>query len=251
MKTNYFLNVLFAIAFFSLATQTTDAQIRMIEVDPATNTVKIRNYGGTTEDLTSYWFCHLFTYSQLGSGSVQSGSLNLAPGEEVVVTSSTSFSNAASDLGLYQTSSFGSSTSMQDFVQWGTGGQGRESVAVTKGIWTAGTFVSAPPPYEYTGSGAQNGFQFWDTLLGINDFNNGLGLKLYPNPVEDFISIKLTNGGTSIDFQVYDILGKQVTKGTSSLENEVTINVSTLENGLYILNITSGNQNEVKRFIKQ
>ena len=53
MKTNYILNFLLAIAVFTMASHTSDAQIRMIEVDPATNTVKIRNFGGGTVDLTS------------------------------------------------------------------------------------------------------------------------------------------------------------------------------------------------------
>ena len=40
------------------------------------------------------------------------------------------FTDNASDLGLYNSSAFSSTTAMEDFVQWGAGGQGRESVAV-------------------------------------------------------------------------------------------------------------------------
>lgn len=250
MKTNYILNFLLAIAIFTIASQTSDAQIRMTEVDPATNTVKIRNYGSGTVDLTSYWFCHLFTYSQLGSGTVQSGSLNLGPGQEVVVTSFSNFNDASSDLGLYQTSSFASSSSMQDFVQWGNGGQGRESVAVTKGIWTAGTFVNVSPPYEYNGNGAQNGFQFWDTLLGINDFNLGLNLKLYPNPSDAVLNISMQNYVANLDVQMFDILGKLVFKQTINTIDVAQIDVSELQEGLYLIKFTIGDKSETKRFIK-
>ena len=45
---------------------------------------------------------------------------------------------------------------MEDFVQWGGGGNGRESVAVSKGIWTQGAFVSPVAQghsIEYDGDG--------------------------------------------------------------------------------------------------
>ncbi|WP_040253521.1 T9SS type A sorting domain-containing protein [Psychroserpens mesophilus] len=250
MKTNYILNFLLAIAIFTLASQTSDAQIRMIEVDPATNTVKIRNYGSTTVDLTSYWFCHLFTYTQLGSGTVQSGSLNLGPGQDVVVTASSNFNDASSDLGLYQTSSFGSTTSMQDFVQWGTFGQGRENIAAMKGIWTAGSFINVSPPYQYNGDGNQNGFQFWDTLLGISDFNLGLNLKLYPNPSDDVLNITLQNSEANLGIQLYDILGKLVIQKTINTTDLAQIDVSELKEGLYLVKFTIGDSTETKRFIK-
>ena len=53
--------------------------------------------------------------------------------------------NSVADLGLYETNTFGSASAMQDFVQWGSGGNGRESVAVGKGIWTAGDFILTAP----------------------------------------------------------------------------------------------------------
>ena len=56
---------------------------------------------------------------------------------------------------------------MNDFVQWGSGGHGREFVAVSKGIWGFGDFVSGPSPYRYIGDGTQEGVGFWIANLPL------------------------------------------------------------------------------------
>jgi len=50
---------------------------------------------------------------------------------------------------------------MVDFTQWGAGGIGRESVAVTKGIWSTGDFICGSDPFNYIGDGVQNGLNYW------------------------------------------------------------------------------------------
>ena len=50
---------------------------------------------------------------------------------------------------------------MIDFTQWGSASNGRESVAVTKGIWSPGDFIEIADTYNYTGNGNQNGVNFW------------------------------------------------------------------------------------------
>ncbi len=253
MKTNYFLNALLSLCFIGMATQTADAQIRIVEVDPATSTVKLRNYGSPSnpQDISSYWFCARFAYTQVGAGTVVSGSLNLAVGAEVVVTMASALNTTSSDVCLYTTSSFGSSAAMEDFVQYGGGGIGRENVAVNKGIWTAGTFVDAAPPYEYIGDGGQNGFQFWDSLLSVDEFNLGLNLKLYPNPSEDTLHIDIQNGQVNLDYKVYDMLGKMVISDTLDSNISSQIDVSELNSGMYLINFSNGDQSETKRFVKQ
>ncbi|MCH8329907.1 MAG: hypothetical protein IH946_00760 [Bacteroidetes bacterium] len=137
-----------------------NAQVRLTVVDPVLDEITIHNYGSSTENINSWWLCARFSYVQLSGITVQSGSLSLAAGADVTV-SGFSLNNTSSDLGLYNSSSFTSTTAMQDFVQWGGGGIGRESVAVAKGIWVAGTFISGTGPYYYIGDGTENGVQFW------------------------------------------------------------------------------------------
>jgi thiol-disulfide isomerase/thioredoxin len=63
----------------------------------------------------------------------------------------------------------------------------------------------------------------------INDINSSL--SIYPNPVKDVLTIE--GNYTSVD--VFDMFGKLVL----SSEYTKTINVSTLTNGIYMLNITT------------
>ena len=49
----------------------------------------------------------------------------------------------------------------------GGGGLGRESVAVTKGIWGMGDFLDGPAPYDYIGDGTQNGVKFWTSTPAV------------------------------------------------------------------------------------
>ena len=135
--------------------------IRLVMVDPATDTYVIKNFGDQSLDISSYRLCSEFTYQQtLTTLTVNSGSLDLEPDAEVSL-SGFAIDDVAADFGLYVDGSFGSSDSMVDFIQWGSGGNGRESVADTKGIWTAGDFLNGAGPFEYTGDGTQNGLSFW------------------------------------------------------------------------------------------
>lgn len=252
MKKHYTFKIILCLGLIAFSLQDAYAQFRIVEVDPSADTVTIKNYGATTQDIGAYRLCALFGYRTLSSQTtVVSGLLNLAPDAEVTVSSPGFLNNTASDLGLYLPSgSFGSPAAMEDFMQYGSGGNGRESVAVSKGIWTAGSFVSAAPPYEYTGNGAQNGFQFWDTSLGINDFNTTFGINLYPNPTRSLLNIEMKNNGDKLTFQVLDILGKQVLKGSLNSESLSQIDVSNIEHGLYMIKISTGDKSETKRFIK-
>lgn len=61
------------------------------------------------------------------------GSLNLGTGDYVVL-SGFGLNDTSADLGLYNTNSFANAAAMEDFVQYGGSGIGRESVAASKGI---------------------------------------------------------------------------------------------------------------------
>jgi len=119
--------------------------VQLVEVDPVDNIVEIFNGTSDIVDLTNYWLCSRISYERLGTSTVVSGALSILPGQRTVFKTSTlNFNNASADLGLYSTNSFADPNSMVDFVQWGAGGLGRESVAVSKGIWTTGDFVPTP-----------------------------------------------------------------------------------------------------------
>lgn len=139
-------------------------QLRFTMVDPANSQATIKNYGATDADIATYRLCALFNYATLNMApvSVVSGDLYLSPNEEVTVQ--WSLNANASDLGLYlPTGNFGSASAMVAFVEWGSGMQGRESVAVAAGLWGNNTFLTGTGPFYYIGDGIQSNVSVWST----------------------------------------------------------------------------------------
>ena len=66
---------------------------------------------------------------------------------------------------------------------------------------------------------------------------NGLNTFVYPNPTQDIVNINADASGIA-DLTISDLTGKTVRQGQITLNNgKSTVNVSDLENGLYIFNI--------------
>lgn len=86
-----------------------------------------------------------------------------------------------------------------------------------------------------------------DIVLGTSE-NESLSFSIYPNPANDFITIKGLPVG-NYKAQIFDMSGK-VISNTISLKNP-QLNVSHLESGIYFLSITSqeGVTSQVK-FVK-
>ena len=162
------LRVVLALLAFS-AFHLPSAQVRMTRVDEVALEVTLRNFGPTETDVSGYWMCRApGTYQQVSSLALVGGTdLSLSPGEEVTLVYGQI--PAQGGIGLYlNASGFGSSANIADYVQWGGVAGVRESVAVGAGIWTAGTFAAgASGPFVYTGSGTQNGADFWSAITGV------------------------------------------------------------------------------------
>jgi len=108
--------------------------------------VELKNVGGSTVNVSSWWVCARFVYRQLsGLTNLDGTDLVLSPGEITTVKLNFNLNNGSSDIGLYTSASFGSASAMHDFVQYGGSGIGREGVAVTAGLWTAGDFLTTAP----------------------------------------------------------------------------------------------------------
>ena len=147
------------------------AQVRMVTVDPANQHITIKNFGAAT-DISSYRLCALFEYANINSMfvSIVSGDFALLTDEEVTIqwNASSGFNTTASDIGLYLPGgSFGDPSLMVDFVQYGAGGQGRENIAVSAQLWVQGTFLTGSGPWQYNGTGSENGVNFWGTATVV------------------------------------------------------------------------------------
>ena len=229
-------NLLLFLVWVLLIPATLVSQVKINEVvyNPSTggDMIELKNFGGSSVDVSSMWFCSQFSYSQINTLTVESGSTTIPPGEFLVLSGRT-LQNSA-DLGFYNdingnTGNFGVQSFMEDFVQWGGSGQGRESVAVSKGIWPAGDFVPTPADghsLEYDGDGnassdwfdqdnptigSENGVltSVESDLAGVPD---GFNLaQNYPNPFNPSTQINYAiarSGRTQLE--IFNILGAKV-----------------------------------------
>lgn len=240
---------LLIVLLIPLSILATHAQVRFVEVDHSTNEFAIKNFGGSTVDISNYRLCALLIYTpNLTSLTVVSGSLNLTPGGTVVLKG---FSlSTQSDFGLYLPGSsiidFGLTNFMVDFVQWGSGGNGREAVAVSKGIWGAGDFISNAQPQQYIGNGTQNGVNFWQSVItGVRDvfILNEVDIEIYPNPFKDYaifaFNFPFENKQHDFSLVFYDMQGKEIRRIENIVTNKTKITRGNLPDGMYILELRS------------
>ena len=103
--------------------------------------VELTNTGDQMVDVSSLWLCDFPAYDQLSTLNVVCGSLDMAPGS-VTVVSGWNVDSSDGELGLYTSTSFGSSSAIIDYVEWGSPNHTRSSVAVNAGIWTAGDIAA-------------------------------------------------------------------------------------------------------------
>ena len=85
-----------------------------------------------------------------------------------------------------------------------------------------------------------------NATLGIDDVNTTT-FNISPNPANDIIKVTATSDIESV--RIFDITGKLMSKGGVSVSNE--INVAILNAGVYFINITFVNGNQLsKKIIK-
>ena len=85
---------------------------------------------------------------------------------------------------------------------------------------------------------------------GIDGVEELTSFRIYPNPVNDRLYIK-----AEVEIEevvVYDVYGRQqVNKTTRQQDNEMTVDVSELNSGIYFVRIKTVDEVVTKRFIKQ
>ncbi len=254
------------------------SQVKINEVlfSSTGNQVELKNFGSSSVDVSNWWFCTLFDYTRVGALPVLSGELNI-PAGGILALSGIGLNDNSADLGLYNSGSFGSTTAMEDFLQWGGGGQGRESVAVSKGIWTAGDFAAAPADghsLEYDGDGNAAGDWFDQDNPTIGSDNgvvtsvdddgpavpNGFSLaQNYPNPFNPSTQINYAIPATgSVQLEIFNVLGARVrtlvnqtqAAGNYSVRWDGRSDRSTLAaTGVYLYRLQIGNQVDMKRML--
>ena len=86
------------------------------------------------------------------------------------------------------------------------------------------------------------------SIIGVDEIENNI--SIYPNPVDNTLFI---NGIENInEISIYNVLGVKVYDAQLTINNEqLTVDVSDLNSGIYFMNASTGNGNIIKKFIKK
>ncbi|MFQ6113390.1 MAG: FlgD immunoglobulin-like domain containing protein [bacterium] len=260
------------------------AQVKINEVLYSTSNdqIELKNFGTSAVDVSNMWACSRFSYAQISNLTVVSGNLNIQPGG-ILALSGFNLNDTSADLGLYNdvggnTANFANASFMQDFVQWGDSGIGRESVAASKGIWTAGDFVptaAAGHSIEYDGDGnsSSDWFEQANPTIGaengvvtsVNDDVVSIPVEFslaqnYPNPFNPSTIITYTIPQsvslTTTRLEIFNMLGQKVRtlvneqqpSGSYSVEwNGRDDSGELLASGVYMYRLSVGEFVDIKK----
>lgn len=81
-------------------------------------------------------------------------------------------------------------------------------------------------------------------------FDNNINVTLYPNPADQTVTVKASGIRNTADIRVVDISGQVVMKSSVSGASR-QLNVSSLKPGVYLVQVSEGNQMSSIRFVKQ
>jgi hypothetical protein len=115
----------------------------------------------------------------------------------------------------------------------------------TDNVWTSGIWSD---PYKHGDAAPDNAFKYQVNLtnpsLGVDDFDISEVARVYPNPSKDgFFKVELKNLENA-SLVVFDLLGKKLNEYTVQNVNgkfNTELDLSKLESGIYILNLTQRN----------
>ena len=76
------------------------------------------------------------------------------------------------------------------------------------------------------------------------------GVRLFPNPVSNRLSIKLNNNYKDLSIEVFDITGTSILKRNAQNVEGFNVDFTALGSGLYILRIIADNHYYTSKVIK-
>ncbi len=134
----------------TVAASTSGLQIVQVGFDTSFQEgwVLLQNTGNTPWSLTGHYLCQRPNYFALPDVTIPAGDIYWigvgaaidAPGVGANGAVG-SFDPDGGEVGLYSSNSFGDANAILSYVEWGSTGHGRSSVAVAAGIWSTGDFV--------------------------------------------------------------------------------------------------------------
>ncbi len=87
--------------------------------------------------------------------------------------------------------------------------------------------------------------------LSTPEFSENINFEITPNPSKDFLNIKFSSfNRNNINVEVFNVLGKRIHKGYIN-QLSFSVDVSSWNNGVYLVKVYDEKSIQTKRFIKQ
>lgn len=88
------------------------------------------------------------------------------------------------------------------------------------------------------------------SVTGMNQNENGNYFNIYPNPFSDICNISLNISSQNITVEIYNSIGSKVRTLEICDKNSIEINLEDLPDGIYIMNVSTGNYSKTRKIIK-
>jgi hypothetical protein len=87
--------------------------------------------------------------------------------------------------------------------------------------------------------------------VGVLEFAIDNDFVIYPNPTQSMLHVSLLNTFKNASLTVYDVTGRLVKAVDKITTNDLAIDISDLESGMYLISLQTDNNVVTKRFVKQ
>jgi hypothetical protein len=92
---------------------------------------------------------------------------------------------------------------------------------------------------------------FYNESLGEEEFQlPQMEVEIYPNPFDNFITIKSNIDSQNLSYSIFDILGEKVGLGKIQNNNQSQINLKKLDKGIYFIRVVDGESFLTRKIIK-
>jgi alpha-glucosidase (family GH31 glycosyl hydrolase) len=75
------------------------------------------------------------------------------------------------------------------------------------------------------------------------------GVKLFPNPAKDQVTIEVENANKEFTISIYDVKGEKIFNKLIIDSNQTTVDVYTFSKGIYLVKVNSGNDTFTKKLV--
>jgi hypothetical protein len=164
--------------FFVSNAMTGISEPRITFSDPGMHIFIVTNLGDVTVNVAGHYVTNNTSFNCIAGLLILEGSMTLLPGASIKVYWE-DLEGTDGEIGYYFANIFSAGEVMLDYMEWGSTGHLRSSLAVEFGYWNTGDFITDDQPCTFVGSASDVGSSFWEAAMEkirITNIDNEHGL---------------------------------------------------------------------------